>query len=348
MKTAYLEFSPCNLNDSREEKYKKVGNNTGNLAFDYGIKETISCTPILVEEIKERESEFDNLVVRNFIWIKEGVDFSSFKKVIDNFKGKPIIPLSVGLQSDNYNPEFYLHDGTVRVLKEISEQSCIAVRGDYTAEILNKYGINNLMVVGCPSMYLGAKYGRRIVKQENIDWKQAKIVGNYGTLADEMNNFADISILNYILSHSQYYIEQTKCYFSKEARLQNELIIKEYVAKRKEFFNYQEWYKFVGDMDFSIGARFHGNVIPILSGVPSLVITHDSRTKELTDFFSIPSISVKDFDINKPIEFYYELANYDEFNKKYDMLLDNYMHFCIKNHLELKTGMFEFMYRNIK
>ena len=52
-----------------------------------------------------------------------------------------------------------------------------------------------------------------------------------------------------------------------------------YRKQRKIFFIFKDWFNFVKDMDFSIGARFHGNIVPILAGVPSLFLIFDSSTK---------------------------------------------------------------------
>lgn len=348
MRTAYLRFKECFSNDNTEENLLKVGNNSGNIVFDYALMNTIKCTPLDVEELEKRAWEFDNLVVRDFIWIKENADMSYFRKIMNLFKGKPIIPISAGLQSENYKPDFKLHKNTIQILKEISERAQIAVRGEYTAEIFNKYGIKNIRIVGCPSVYLGANYGRNVVKRQT-DLDNMKIMCNYKTLSKELDNDRDIELLYYFIRHSNYFMEQTKCYFPNELR-QNQYkdFMPAYVKKRKMFFIFEDWYRFCMQQDFSIGARFHGNVISILAGVPALFIVFDSRTKELTDYFKFPTLSVEKFDTTKSMQYYYDIADYAQFNKEYPKKLDNFIDFCLHNNLELYSGMNKFFYRKLE
>ena len=98
MKTAYLAFRPCENHQPTRENFLKVGSNTGNLVFDASLRTTIQCTPLLHEELEQRSWEFDALVVRNFIWMSENKDMSSFREIMKRFGQKPIIPISAGLQ----------------------------------------------------------------------------------------------------------------------------------------------------------------------------------------------------------------------------------------------------------
>ncbi|WP_291683290.1 polysaccharide pyruvyl transferase family protein [Blautia sp.] len=348
MKTAYLRFKECNTNEAKEENFRNVGNNSGNIVFDYSLMNTIKCTPIEVSDLEKRAWEFDNLVVRDFIWLREDTDMSYFRRVMDLFKDKAIIPISAGLQSEIYNPHFKLHKNTIRILKELEEKAQIAVRGEYTAEIFNKHGIKNIRIVGCPSMYLGANYDRKIVEDRN-NFLEKGILANYKTLSKELNTDVDVNILHYFIQKSNYFMEQTRCYLPDELRKnQYKEFMPVYVKKRTMFFVFEDWYKFCLDKGFSIGARFHGNVVPILAGVPALFIIFDSRTKELTDYFNFPTIDVSEFETSKPIEYYYELADYSKFNKTYPEKLDNFIDFCLNNNLELNSGMEKFFFRKLE
>ena len=67
--------------------------------------------------------------------------------------------------------------------------------------------------------------------------------------------------------------------------------------------------------DFTLGSRFHGNVIAITSGIPALTMVVDSRMDEMTRLFRLPTLPMEDFRLEKPLEYYYDLADYTDFNK---------------------------------
>jgi len=48
------------------------------------------------------------------------------------------------------------------------------------------------------------------------------------------------------------------------------------------------WMTYIKGFDFSFGTRIHGNIVALLSGVPAVVLAHDSRTLELADYHQIP------------------------------------------------------------
>ena len=196
MKTAYLTYKKCINNALTDENLRIVGNNTGNIVFDNALLSCIKCEGIYRDELEKRAWEFDNLVVRNFIWIRENEDMVEFRKIMDAFKNKPIIPISVGLQSSELKSDFKMHPNTVRILQELSEKAVLAVRGYYTADILNKHGINNVKPVGCPSMYYGLNYQRKIIKKDEIE--KGKIISNYRTLSKTLDTKRNIQILNYL------------------------------------------------------------------------------------------------------------------------------------------------------
>jgi hypothetical protein len=51
----------------------------------------------------------------------------------------------------------------------------------------------------------------------------------------------------------------------------------------------------------------------------------------MIEYFKLPSISINDFDETKPVEYYYDLADYTEFNRNYAAIYDRFKQFLIKN-----------------
>lgn len=331
MKTGFLNRVTCTNNSRTKENFVKCGNNSGNTVFCHAIQEIFECDNIFPDELDKAE-QYDNFITTGFIWVHENEDMSSFYKTMKFLKNKPIIPISIGLQSSYSSPDFKMHPDTVKLFAEMQEKSVLAVRGCYTAEILNKYGIKNIRVIGCPSMYTELDPYKKIEKKI----LGSRISCNYKTLSKDLTNI-DLEILKYFNSYSTIFMEQTINYIPGGYY---NYIPKEVIwlitKKSRIFFVAKDWINLLRSFDFSIGARFHGNMAAVLAGVPALFLTFDSRTKEMTDFFKLPTIGINDFDIKKPISYYYELADYSDFNKEFPEMFENFVDFANKNGLKLK------------
>ena len=102
------------------------------------------------------------------------------------------------------------------------------------------------------------------------------------------------------------------------------------------FYSAEDWIKGLRKDDFSMGSRFHGNVAAILAGIPTLMVNVDQRMKGMNDFYKIPSIDIKEFDLEKPLEYYRELADYSYFNENYAAVYDNFVDYCEKSGVRLR------------
>jgi hypothetical protein len=60
--------------------------------------------------------------------------------------------------------------------------------------------------------------------------------------------------------------------------------------KLHTFFDTNQWRAWTSSMDFSIGRRFHGNIIALQSGVPGLMVAVDDRMREMLRFTGLPAI----------------------------------------------------------
>jgi hypothetical protein len=58
------------------------------------------------------------------------------------------------------------------------------------------------------------------------------------------------------------------------------------------FFNANSWMDYSKKFDLSIGTRLHGNMLAFQSEVPSIFLSHDSRTSELVDIMALPKCSL--------------------------------------------------------
>ncbi|MCY1300910.1 hypothetical protein D9M70_504980 [compost metagenome] len=49
-------------------------------------------------------------------------------------------------------------------------------------------------------------------------------------------------------------------------------------------------------MDFNFGRRFHGSIIAMQAGVPSLMVAVDDRMREMLGFTGLPSVEVQELE----------------------------------------------------
>ena len=64
--------------------------------------------------------------------------------------------------------------------------------------------------------------------------------------------------------------------------------------------------------------------MPILSGVPSLCYTMDARTREMTEFFDIPSVKPSSNPSKKSMYEWYCETDYSKFNANFSKRFDDF------------------------
>ncbi len=309
-------------------KFDRVGENTGNLIFMRALKRLFS--PRLIDPAAactERAHELADcgaFITTELIWIREGDVFENVERTLRVIGDRPLIPISVGLQADVRRPDFKLQPRTLRLLSELSERCVIGTRGDYTAEILSKNGVRRLRPIGCPSVFYKKRYR---FKRRGGD---PRCVCGFSTLWRDLSA-SELRLLRYFMKHGLDFVEQTGLYsFSQHEEFDRWL-----TAKRRIFFSTDEWDRFLDGFDFYMGMRFHGGIAAMQRGLPALFVTSDSRTAELCEFFSLPSITLGEFDEKMSLSYYMNLAYPDKFLKRLPALKENFREFARENRLKV-------------
>ena len=318
---------------SFEENYNKTGQNSGNLVFLRSIKKLFD--PVILNPYygyhnkSEEYSDIDAFITTDLIWIRPNTEMSDVECIFNHIGNRPLIPISVGLQADATTYDFEMHPKTVKLLQAISERCTIGVRGYYAAYILNKNKIKNIAVIGCPSVFYLSEYHFKTPDSK----KSIQAISSFRTaFYPDFHKWCskeELDFLTFCSSYNMGFVEQTGM---------NQISSTERFGawinnQRKMFFDTSEWDAYVRNYDFHIGMRFHGGIIAMQNGLRSLFLTKDSRTNELTDFFCLPKMSIQEFDSSKSLEYYYEKADYSEFNKRFSYLKENFYAFARSNGL---------------
>lgn len=290
----------------------------------------------------------DTLVTNAFHCISPRFFFDKeyWQRILDS--GIRIVPMTCGFRYHEHG-QMELTNDIIYILSQISERNEIGVRGEMAADVLEKSGIKNVRIVGCQSLF----YWNRGNYQINKDKKDiSKINFNfnqcYTDFFESHVEFCERSLIffKYIFNLFKQgkvdinYTMQTA--FFKEWTGFNNFINYDYLKDFPEkcgkyYFSVDDWVEGIKNLDFSIGTQFHGSVAAILAGIPTLMITIDDRMKELCEVHSVPHIDISKFRPDMPIEYYYNLTDYSEFNEKYNANYDNFIDYCTKNGVKLRN-----------
>lgn len=192
----------------------------------------------------------------------------------------------------------------------------IGVRGEFTKKVFKTVAdVDNIFVTGCPSVFSNPghvsklwnsyKYGKNgrisyngsYFHKENEQNLLVRAIQENSFLVEQVNKYNHYFYVK--LMHGQSEALDNVPYFLQRAIKSGELSIDQasnfYQKYYRLFRNPLEWYQFNEEMvSFSFGSRFHGNMAAHLSGVPSLWLTHDSRTREMSDFLHLPCLSLEE------------------------------------------------------
>ncbi len=319
-------------------KIRQCGNNTGNNVFWYSLKRLLGIVRIPYD-YEKRDIDldsFDAIITTDLIWIRRGDNFPFLEDLIEK-TSVPIIPISVGLQANNYDMDFTLTNRTIRLLKRIEERALIGVRGEFTAYILDKYGIKHFKIIGCPSMYYWNNPDLQII--DNVVYPN-NFLSNFKTFYGKLTQ-REKHFLSYSATYNSIFVEQTVLGFKPEQATDDKYYnyVNAWLGRNTRlFFSTEEWLRQTCLYDFSMGGRFHGNVLSLWNNIKALFIVTDSRTRELTSFFRLPVMEMDAFDRTRDLKFYYDYADYSEFNSIYKQRYMEFTTFLGENNISISEN----------
>ena len=350
---------------SYEQRFAATGQNTGNLLIGQSLFEELQFTEygygtsLQPCDVNER---YDVIVIAaaNFIFRK--FDLSALTNFIESTK-LPCVIVGLGAQAPATSYKVTdIPDGSRRFLHVVSDRSnTVGVRGYFTAEVMNDFGIKNVRAVGCPSLYRALTRNLKIVRPDLAKPLRVSLNGSRNVIdhaiSPEAARRVEAKILMLSIENGYEYVLQNEnpemqVLWSSEwptefaphvqsivARLELNIsentLINHIRSKNRLFFELDEWDKYISCFDYSLGSRFHGNLIALTNGVAATILTHDSRTTEMAELMSIPHVPVEDathLNVN-------ELAaagDYDRFERKYQLLYDRFAEFLNENGLSHK------------
>lgn len=280
----------------------------------------------------------------------------------------PFIHIGTGIQYSSDDDNMKLTAGDVNSLKYIHD-SCVScgVRGIRTQNLLNKYGINNVRVIGCPTLFwsLSPTMKVRHSSWKDVGWTvtemgqgtdrhlaQMKWIDQLSKKADKLTVFTqggEVVLQEYILCRDGHVIHTREDQFISEKLILSKLNRKslsklentvrwyyrsgsqksiDSIVKHSFFsHNFVDYMKSMKEKSLIVGTRLHGGIMALSQGTPMILVWHDARTKEMADYMGIPNFNMMDMNVDLELE----KVNWDNFNMRYPKMYRDLVDFFNEN-----------------
>ncbi|MBR0656775.1 polysaccharide pyruvyl transferase family protein [Plastoroseomonas arctica] len=291
-----------------------TGANTGNLAFQYGVfhrvlgdaRVTVPFTfdPALVRD----RCRLLCIPAANFLY--SGFDLGDLARRLEE-TGLPLMVLGLGAQAFRDIDEVKLKPGTERLLHLFRERCRrIMLRGRHTAAVLERHGVQNFEVLGCPSNFinpdpaLGASIAARLAERPVASIAFAPTFYPFNAaieraLLDEigMDRLAEIVAQDPLAaiavargetdaSETRAWLEGRAGFLTNAAPAERE----ELCRRIRAYFSAEAWLEAYQRVDGVIGTRIHGAALGWQAGRAALVVSYDLRTEELAETMGLPLV----------------------------------------------------------
>ena len=339
-KTDYTNFfETCKVNFG-----KGACPNWGNKLWFQGLYSEICCekeNEIVFhdqESIDEINEKYDLIIypMANFFSVEYRDGMPELARIFNQIK-IPVYVIACGAQADRYEDLDQLVSGIGEQSKQFISSIYntggeFALRGYFTKEFFTKLGFDSAVVTGCPSMFqLGADFRVNDKKYEISDLKPV-LNGKVKYVKEILKRYPQSVLMDQDVYFSCLF---DPGYFDQGHSIKKDILFHDYLDSYSATLLSENRIKMIADMgnwfsylrsegfNYSIGNRIHGNIMSVLAGIPATVLAHDTRTREMAEFFNIPLYLVKKNEtlgISK-FEKLYSEADYSSFNATY---LDKY------------------------
>lgn len=325
------------------------GHNVGNFAFWNAFKSLFAGEVRLfhfgAKQDFFKRGDIDLVCIPAANFLNETADLGWLSKIID-YLDKPVFIVGLGAQSEHEEKIPVLKQGTIDFLRSVSVRTpFICVRGPFSKKVCEAYGINNVKVLGCPSLFMNSNNG--LAQEIKSKWNMPieKLAVHAASIKQHVQGAERFIFSKLLIPSFSSYILQRPVELMKLC-LGTELSESEdvYLSKLNNFlapdmdlkdfkktirlngyipYSIESWRFFLRTHTHSLGTRIHGSMLSISAGLPTICITHDTRTRELCEVMKIPNIS------HKKILNYTSL--FDVFNSVYDSFIPDEFELNRKN-----------------
>lgn len=300
-----------------EEFCRRVGGNTGNLAFIEAIRSHLPGARIFPwhADPAELREHADVLVLAAANQIGPHTDLTALTELFEA-TALPVVVLGLGAQSHSIEADTEIPAAALRWLKVVADLAPssapnVGLRGYYTLRQLERVGAGgNATVIGCPSNFLNLDPNLPALIASRRTEPVRRIAVSVGQpywpylmeierglidLADATYGFcvAQSELLMVQLAHAEFRSISAADFGLLRQYFRPALSSDEFAMWSRRnmlaFGNAETWRRWLRECDFVVGTRLHGVMLGLQSGVPAGCVTHDSRMVELCETMGVPS-----------------------------------------------------------
>jgi hypothetical protein len=279
----------------------------------------------------------------------------SFRKALQNWTTNirklkvPVVVVGIGAQCTTGDPVRELaemNDDVRRFCRAVLERSTsIGVRGLYTHDYLRRLGIRDVDVVGCPSMFwhgstLPQPLPARLQKGGKIAFHfSPQSPSNLGSANPHVERQlqALLGLLMDLPDAQCTYIAQDTNELTERIWGVEGVTLSRVCPLLKGIatvypIDPHVWIRDLTTYDFSVGTRIHGAIAAVQAGIPSAIFCHDSRTRELAQWFKLPFVDFSG-EPAEPVtpEYLADLTDGSAMHKVYASRYHTYVSFLERN-----------------
>lgn len=310
--------------DKTAAAFSMVGHNTGNLAFQYATWHAFTDPKCAVsfdfdpDQVRER-ARLVCLPAANFLYT--GFDLGGLAARLEA-TNLPLMVLGLGAQAFRAIDEVTLKPGTLRLLRLMAERcKLIMVRGPHTAAVLERHGVNNFEILGCPSNFVNPNphLGEEILSR----WRAHQEMLAYAPTFYSYNAEFERKIYETNASRIVDIVVQDPLSAVALARGERSVQLATWLgqsggflsslpkddrqrafAKLRVFFDAEAWMEAYRHVDGVLGSRIHGVNLAWQAGRAALVVSYDLRTQELAETMGIPMLKSQGLDEKRIMEMF--------------------------------------------
>lgn len=355
--------------------HDSTGKNIGNLVFRKGLSSIVQnlehFTRITFKDLKFNPKIYNDaevVVVSCANWLgtspmQERAN-ESRAECLSKFNC-PVVAFGLGIQGPDETKEISLGPNTLRLAQVLSQKSnLISCRCEATASTLKSHNISNAYVTGCPSNFINLHLVKSSYRQIPIPRTASRNIACFISEVthgnDDSVRFIQQAFAMLENTPSKYVLQVApllELIYNKSNKLPSDYqkaldrlpatkIVNLIRDKALAFSSVDEWLFASKRFDFSYGMRMHGSMVPLQAGVPTIIITHDKRTKELAEVMNVPRIDIKMFLDHQPnpLSFIYERFwhELDAYLSKRIVLAGSFVYFLERNELEVSEEFLRF------